>query len=126
MRKYAMGKIPSEVARELDRIEASKNNKRRWTSGTVIKREEELLRKLKDDKDFKLRMKSFVKAEKTNNQEWPDTGLIIYYILCYKIISDSIDRFFPATEGEGADFVFSTAPLNEAELTFKVPKGLEN
>ncbi len=99
VRKYAMGETPNQVAKALNQIEARRGNLKRWTGSQVEEREAKLLKKLQKDKEFIRRMKDFVKSE-SRLEEWPDAGLIMYWIVMYKIVSEALDMIIPNRKNE--------------------------
>ncbi len=107
VRKYALGQTPSQVAKYVNQVEARRGSIRRWTGSQIEERETNLLRKLQKDKEFVRKMKDFVKSENPGLTEWPDTGLIMYWIIMYKIVSEALDVIVPD--------VISELPESEAD-----------
>jgi len=99
VRKYAMGQSSGEIADYLNQIEAKKGTKKRWSATMVQERELELLKGLKNSKEFKAKLGDFVKSTPAEEEVWPDAALVMYYIVCYKIIEDAFKEFLPEKKG---------------------------
>lgn len=95
LRRYAQGWNSGEVADYLTKAERRKGSKKTWTPGDVNKREIQLLTKLGEDVQFQKEMKDFVKSENKADKEWPDAGLLVYWISLYKVIEQTISDYFP-------------------------------
>jgi len=93
VRNYAQGQDAREIAKILNRYEKKRDSLRRWNPSMVEKRATELLRRLKNDKDFKKQMVDFVKAKDDPAlREWSDAANIMYWIACYQCVSQAVDE----------------------------------
>ena len=95
VRKYAMGETLNQVAKHINQIEAKRGSIKRWTGSQVGEREAVLLKRLQEDKEFVRRMKDFVKAERSELEEWGDAGLVMWWIVMYKVVSEALDMIIP-------------------------------
>lgn len=91
MRNLAGGQSNQEIADALNKMERNTRSLRRWTGNKVDDRLKEILKKLRSDETFKKQVEAFVKSEAV--PEWGDSITISYWMLMYKIASDSIDNF---------------------------------
>lgn len=91
-RMYAQGSTGGEIALALNQYEVKKGTKKRWTPGRVDKRLIEILETLRDDKDFKRKMQAFIKSTLAGQDEWPEVGLIMYWIAMHDIVGMTIDE----------------------------------
>lgn len=96
-RVYAQGSTAGEIALLLNRIESKNKTKRRWTPDRVDMRLAELLNELREDKDFKRKMESFIKSRLDGEDEWPVAGLILYWTTLHDIIDDTIEELMQHT-----------------------------
>jgi len=108
VRKYSLGQTPSEIAKHVNKWEARRGSRKRWTSNDIEERETKLLRFLRKDKEFIKKMQGFVKAMPTGMDEWPDAGMIMYWIATYLSVSEALDMFM-TTEPQ-----IGFTPLDEA------------
>jgi len=95
VRQYALGQTAGEIANYLNQIEIKKNTRKRWNATMVQERELELLKGLKNDKEFQAKLGDFVKSGSSKQDEWPDAALIMWYFTCYKIVQEALDEFLP-------------------------------
>lgn len=90
MRAYATGQTPGEIAKELNKQEAFKMSKMRWTPQMIEEREGNILKFLRRNKEFKRAMGDFIKSEQ---QEWPEAALVVFWVTMYRIIDEALDEY---------------------------------